>query len=102
MNEIHATFAAQGLVRPRDGRVLAGVVAGLGRRFGIDPWPARLLFVLLLMVIPGSQLLIYPVLWILMPTEGQVPVPAPMPPVPVPAGAGAGPLAPQPPAPPAG
>ncbi|MFL6130586.1 MAG: PspC domain-containing protein [Mycobacteriales bacterium] len=99
MNEIHATFAAQGLVRPRDGRVLAGVVAGLGRRFGIDPWPARLLFVLLLMVIPGSQLLIYPVLWILMPSEGQVPVPAPIPPAPVPAGGGNSPM---PPAPPAG
>ena len=70
MNEIHARFADQGLVRPRDGRLLAGVVAGLGRRFGIDPWPARLLFVLLLLVIPGSQVLIYPVLWILMPKGG--------------------------------
>jgi phage shock protein C len=69
MNDIHETFRRQGLVRPRDGRVLAGVCAGLGRRFGIDPWPARLLFVLLLMVIPGSQLLMYPILWILMPRE---------------------------------
>jgi len=69
MNDIHETFRRQGLVRPRDGRVLAGVCAGLGRRFGIDPWPARLLFVLLLMVIPGSQLLLYPVLWILMPRD---------------------------------
>jgi len=69
MNDIHASFRNHGLVRPRDGRVLGGVVAGLGRRFGIDPWPARLLFVLVLMVIPGSQLLIYPVLWILMPSE---------------------------------
>jgi phage shock protein PspC (stress-responsive transcriptional regulator) len=51
--------------------VIAGVCAGLGRRFGIDPWPARLLFVLILMIIPGSQILIYPVLWILMPTETQ-------------------------------
>jgi phage shock protein C len=74
VNDIHATFASQGLVRPREGRVLAGVVAGLGRRFGINPWPARLLFVLLLLVIPGSQILIYPVLWILMPREGTVPV----------------------------
>ncbi|MDQ1665372.1 MAG: phage shock protein, partial [Actinomycetota bacterium] len=56
-------------VRPRDGRVLGGVCAGLGRRFGIDPWPARLLFVLLLLIVPGSQILIYPVLWILMPKE---------------------------------
>jgi phage shock protein PspC (stress-responsive transcriptional regulator) len=69
MNDIHETFRRQGLVRPRDGRVLAGVCAGLGRRFGIAPWPARLLFVLLLMVIPGSQLLMYPILWILMPRE---------------------------------
>ena len=69
MNDVHQTFARQGLVRPRDSRVLGGVCAGLGQRFGIDPWPARLLFVLILMVIPGSQLLIYPVLWILMPSE---------------------------------
>jgi phage shock protein C len=69
MNEIHGTFRGQGLVRPREGRVLGGVVAGLGRRFGIDPWPARLLFVLVLMIVPGSQILIYPILWILMPSE---------------------------------
>ena len=52
--------------------MLAGVCAGLGRRFGLDPWPARLLFVLILLVIPGSQLLIYPILWLLMPDEGRV------------------------------
>ncbi len=69
MNSIHENFQNQGLVRPREGRLLAGVVAGLGRRFGIDPWPARLLFVLLLLLIPGSQILIYPILWILMPSE---------------------------------
>lgn len=69
MNDIHQSFAQQGLVRPSEGRVLGGVCAGLGRRFGIDPWPARLLFVLLLLVVPGSQLLIYPILWILMPRE---------------------------------
>lgn len=72
MNDIHAAFQRQGLYRPRDGRVLAGVCAGLGRRFGIDPWPARLLFVLVLLVLPGSQLLVYPILWILMPSEPQV------------------------------
>ncbi len=69
MSEVHRTFAGRGLVRPREGRVLAGVVAGLGRRFGIEPWPARLLFVLVLMILPGSQLLVYPILWILMPSE---------------------------------
>jgi phage shock protein PspC (stress-responsive transcriptional regulator) len=69
MNDIHQSFRTQGLVRPTEGRVLGGVVAGLGRRFGIDPWPARLLFVLVLMLIPGSQIIIYPILWILMPSE---------------------------------
>lgn len=74
MNNIHQSFAQNGLVRPVEGGVLGGVCAGLGRRFGITPWTARLLFVLVLMVIPGSQILIYPILWILMPKEQQVPV----------------------------
>jgi phage shock protein PspC (stress-responsive transcriptional regulator) len=69
MNSVHESFRQQGLVRPTEGRILGGVCAGLGRRFGIDPWPARLLFILILFVIPGSQLLVYPILWILMPAE---------------------------------
>jgi phage shock protein C len=59
----------QGLVRPRQGRVIAGVCAGLGRRFGRSPWTARILFILVLLVIPGSQLIVYPILWVLMPSE---------------------------------
>jgi phage shock protein C len=62
-------FRQQGLVRPREGRMIAGVCAGLGRRFGISPFMARVLFVVVLLVLPGSQLLIYPLLWILMPSE---------------------------------
>ncbi len=72
MNDIHQSFARQGLVRPREGRVLGGVCAGLGRRLGIGPWAARILFVLVLLAIPGSQILVYPVLWILMPAEERV------------------------------
>ena len=78
MSDIRQSFARQGLVRPREGRVLGGVCTGLGRRFGIAPWTARILFVLLLMVIPGSQILIYPVLWILMPSEETVTVQPPL------------------------
>lgn len=70
---IHDQMSRQGLVRPVQGRVLAGVCAGLGQRFGISPWAARLLFVLLLMVLPGSQILVYPILWILMPSESPQP-----------------------------
>lgn len=71
MNDVRQSLARQGLVRSHD-RVLGGVCAGIGRRFGLTPWVSRLLFVLLLMVVPGSQLLIYPVLWILMPDEDRL------------------------------
>lgn len=69
MNTIQQSFAQQGLVRPRGNRILGGVCAGIARRFGMGEWMARLLFVLVLMVVPGSQILIYPILWILMPSE---------------------------------
>jgi phage shock protein C len=62
-------FRRQGLVRPRQGRILGGVCAGLARRFGIAPWAMRILFIITLIVIPGSQIIIYPILWILMPSE---------------------------------
>ncbi|GAB3817261.1 PspC domain-containing protein [Micromonospora zhanjiangensis] len=60
------------LVRPRDNRWIAGVCAGLGRRYGISIGLVRLLFVLSI-VLPGSQLLVYLVLWILMPNEDRHP-----------------------------
>lgn len=69
MDSIRAAFRREGLVRVKDGRVLGGVLAGFGRRYGLEPWTARLLFVLVLMLLPGSQFLIYPILWILMPEE---------------------------------
>ena len=62
-------FRRQGLIRPRQGRILGGVCAGLARRFGIGPTMMRILFVVTLIVIPGSQILVYPILWILMPSE---------------------------------
>ncbi len=68
-DNVHTSMAQQGLVRPQQQKLLAGVCTGLGQRFGIDPWPARLLFVLILLVVPGSQILVYAVLWILMPAE---------------------------------
>ncbi|WP_163510869.1 PspC domain-containing protein [Fodinicola acaciae] len=76
MDSVHDSFRSQGLVRPREGRLLGGVCAGLARRFGLDPWLGRLLFVLILLAIPGSQILIYPVLWILMPSEETTTVPS--------------------------
>ena len=71
MDDVRDIFFRNGLVRS-DERFLGGVCSGLGRRIGIDPWPARLLFVLLLLVVPGSQLLVYPALWVLMPDSAWV------------------------------
>lgn len=64
-------FARQGLVRPRHGRVVAGVCAGLARRLGLGPWLTRLLFLLVNLLIPGSFLIVYVVLWVLMPAEAE-------------------------------
>jgi phage shock protein PspC (stress-responsive transcriptional regulator) len=56
------------LVRPRQGRMLAGVCAGLAQRFGMSAGLVRLLF-LLSLLLPGTQVIIYLILWILMPNE---------------------------------
>ncbi|MCY7343186.1 MAG: PspC domain-containing protein [Pseudonocardia sp.] len=57
---------ASTLTRPRQGKVIAGVCAGLAQRFGWSVGLVRLLFVLSI-IIPGSQVLVYIVLWIFMP-----------------------------------
>jgi phage shock protein PspC (stress-responsive transcriptional regulator) len=56
------------LTRPRNGRWIAGVCAGLARRFGLSPGMVRLLFVLSCLL-PGPQFVLYIVLWVLMPSE---------------------------------
>lgn len=68
---IHENLASSGLVRPINDRVIGGVCAGIGRKIGLDPWPTRFLFILAMMILPGSQFLVYPLLWILMPSEHQ-------------------------------
>jgi phage shock protein PspC (stress-responsive transcriptional regulator) len=56
------------LVRPRRGRWIAGVCAGLAERFGLPPMVVRLAFVLSC-ALPGPQFVLYIVLWILIPAE---------------------------------
>lgn len=56
------------LTRPRHGKVIAGVCAGLAVRFGRSPTLIRTLFVLSCLL-PGPQVLAYIVLWIVMPKE---------------------------------
>ncbi|TGN63511.1 PspC domain-containing protein [Nocardioides eburneiflavus] len=72
MDTVRATFARHGFVRSAGRGILGGVCAGVGRRFGLGPWVSRLLFVVLLMVLPGSQFLVYPLLWFLMPSDDSV------------------------------
>lgn len=61
--------ASPRLSRPRrPDRVVAGVCAGLARRFGWNPTVVRLVFVASV-VVPGSQVLVYLVLWALLPSD---------------------------------
>ena len=69
LDELRDSLRADGFVRVREGRVFGGVIAGTSRRYGMSPSRGRLLFVLALMIIPGSQLLVYPVLWFVLPLE---------------------------------
>ncbi len=61
-------MASTALTRPRRGRIVAGVCAGLAHRFDLSPTVVRVLFVLS-MLLPGPQILIYAVLWIVLPSE---------------------------------
>ncbi len=56
------------LSRPRQGRVVAGVCAAIGNRFGISPFLVRVIF-LVSMLLPGPQILIYLGGWLLIPDE---------------------------------
>ncbi|GAB3502449.1 PspC domain-containing protein [Amycolatopsis cihanbeyliensis] len=54
------------LDRPRNGKVIAGVCAGIADRMGWNRSKVRLVFVLSC-ILPGPQFLAYIVLWVLMP-----------------------------------
>jgi phage shock protein PspC (stress-responsive transcriptional regulator) len=54
--------------------MLAGVCAGLAQRFGTSAGLIRLLF-LLSLLLPGTQVIIYLALWIIMPNEDRYLVP---------------------------
>jgi phage shock protein PspC (stress-responsive transcriptional regulator) len=59
---------AAALVRPSNNRMIAGVCAGLARRFGTTPTTMRVIF-LVSCLLPGPQFLLYLALWILLPSE---------------------------------
>jgi phage shock protein PspC (stress-responsive transcriptional regulator) len=56
------------LYRIREGRVVAGVCAGLAAYFGIDPTLVRLAFALFT-IFGGAGVLLYLVAWIVIPED---------------------------------
>ncbi len=68
VDEFRERMARQGLVRPRRGRVIAGVCAGIARRLDTSPTVVRVCFAASI-VLPGPQFLAYVALWVLMPRE---------------------------------
>lgn len=61
-------MATGSLVRPRKGRVIAGVCAAIADRFGLSRTLVRVAFVVSI-VLPGPQVVVYLLLWILIPSE---------------------------------
>ncbi len=56
------------LYRSRTDRMIAGICGGLGEYFGIDPTWVRLIFILCFFL-AGVALLIYLILWVIVPLE---------------------------------
>ena len=68
MTRLQEAFRERGLVRPRQGRVVGGVCAGIARPLETSARLVRL-FAVLSIILPGPQVLAYVLLWILMPEE---------------------------------
>ncbi len=58
------------LIRPREGRMVAGVCAGLGDYFGLDANLVRLIFAAV-SIFGGAGVLVYLVAWLVVPEEGE-------------------------------
>jgi phage shock protein C len=58
-------------IRPRKGRMVAGVCAGIGSYFGIDATIVRVVFAALTIFSVGAGALVYVVAWAVVPEEGE-------------------------------
>lgn len=58
------------LYRSERNRMIAGVCGGIGEYFGIDPVAVRLIFILFTLA-GASSILVYLILWLIVPTEGK-------------------------------
>ncbi len=59
------------LMRRRDGRMLAGVCAGVADYFGLDVTLVRVIWAVVSVITGGAGVLAYLVAWIIIPDEGQ-------------------------------
>lgn len=59
------------LIRPKSGRMIAGVCAGIGDYFGIDANIVRVIFAALTIFSIGAGALVYVVAWAVVPEEGE-------------------------------
>ena len=59
------------LMRSRDGRMLAGVCAGVADYFGLDVTLVRVIWAVVSVITGGAGVLAYLVAWIIIPDEGQ-------------------------------
>jgi phage shock protein PspC (stress-responsive transcriptional regulator) len=59
------------LIRPREGRMIAGVCAGIGDYFGVDPNIVRVVFAALTLFGIGAGALVYLIAWAVLPEEGE-------------------------------
>jgi phage shock protein C len=59
------------LIRPKQGRMVAGVCAGIGQFFGVDANIVRIVFVALTLFSAGAAALVYLAAWMIVPEEGE-------------------------------
>ena len=59
------------ITRPRKDRIIAGVCAGIGRYFDIDPNIIRVVWIILTVVSFGVGIIAYIAAWLLFPEESE-------------------------------
>jgi phage shock protein C len=68
---MNGTNGQKKLMRPKEGRMIAGVCAGIGQFFGIDANLIRIVFALLTLLSAGAAALVYLLAWVVVPEEGE-------------------------------
>ena len=77
---VGAVLARKRLIRPRQGRKIAGVCAGIAEYFDVDVTLVRVVLLVSIFIGAGLGLIAYVVAWIVMPDEPlALPVPTPTP-----------------------